>query len=54
MNTALIQLVRDAFADQATDVVLMEEEAPRIRREGTPSKAAAEATMRKVNCSQRA
>ena len=34
MNTALIQLVRDAFADQATDVFLMEEEAPRIRREG--------------------
>ena len=34
MYTALIQLIRDAFADVATDVFLLEDEAPRIRREG--------------------
>ncbi len=34
MHSALIQLIRDAFADEATDVFLVEGEAPRIRREG--------------------
>ena len=34
MNTALTQLIRDAFEDQATDVFLVESEPPRIRREG--------------------
>ncbi len=33
MNSALNQLIRDAFADSATDVFLMEEEPPRIRRD---------------------
>jgi twitching motility protein PilT len=34
MNSALTQLIRDAFAGAATDVFLLEDEAPRIRREG--------------------
>ena len=34
MNSALNQLIRDAFADSATDVFLLEEEPPRIRHEG--------------------
>jgi pilus retraction protein PilT len=34
MTSALNQLIRDAFADAATDVFLVEEEQPRIRREG--------------------
>ncbi|NQX02831.1 Flp pilus assembly complex ATPase component TadA [bacterium] len=34
MNSALNQLIRDAFADAATDVFLIEDEPPRIRREG--------------------
>jgi twitching motility protein PilT len=34
MNSALTQLIRDAFADSATDVFLSEGEPPRIRREG--------------------
>ena len=34
MDAALTQLIRDAFADAATDVFLMEDEAPRIRHEG--------------------
>lgn len=34
MNSALNQLIRDAFADAATDVFLVEDEPPRIRREG--------------------
>ncbi len=33
MHSALIQLIRDAFADEATDVFLVEGEPPRIRRE---------------------
>ncbi len=32
--SALHQLIRDAFRDQASDVFLMEDEPPRIRREG--------------------
>ena len=34
MNSALNQLIRDAFADSATDVFLLEEEPPRIRHDG--------------------
>ena len=34
MDSALHQLIRDAFADDATDVFLVENEPPRIRREG--------------------
>ncbi len=34
MNSALHQLIRDAFADAATDVFLVEDEPPRIRRDG--------------------
>ena len=34
MHSALIQLIRDAFADAATDVFIVEGEPPRIRREG--------------------
>ena len=34
MQSPLIQLVRDAFANDATDVFLIQDEAPRIRREG--------------------
>ena len=34
MHSALHQLIRDAFADSATDVFLVEDEPPRIRREG--------------------
>jgi pilus retraction protein PilT len=34
MNSALTQLIRDAFADAATDVFIVEDEPPRIRREG--------------------
>ncbi|MEO5913657.1 MAG: ATPase, T2SS/T4P/T4SS family [Luteolibacter sp.] len=34
MNSALNQLIRDAFADAATDVFLVEDEPPRIRRDG--------------------
>ena len=34
MTSALDQLIRDAFADSATDVFLVEDEPPRIRREG--------------------
>jgi pilus retraction protein PilT len=34
MYTALTQLIRDAFRDEATDVFLVEGENPRIRREG--------------------
>ena len=34
MHSALNQLIRDAFADAATDVFLIEDEPPRIRREG--------------------
>lgn len=34
MNSALNQLIRDAFADSATDVFIVEDEPPRIRREG--------------------
>ncbi len=34
MTSALNQLIRDAFADAATDVFLVEDEPPRIRREG--------------------
>ncbi len=34
MDSALHQLIRDAFADEATDVFLVENEPPRIRREG--------------------
>ena len=33
-NSALTQLIRDAFADAATDVFIVEGEAPRIRRDG--------------------
>lgn len=32
MDSALHQLIRDAFADEATDVFLVENEPPRIRR----------------------
>ena len=34
MDSALHQLIRDAFEDDATDVFLVENEPPRIRREG--------------------
>jgi twitching motility protein PilT len=34
MINALTQLIRDAFADAATDVFLVEDEPPRVRREG--------------------
>jgi pilus retraction protein PilT len=34
MHSALNQLIRDAFADAATDVFLIEDEPPRIRRNG--------------------
>jgi pilus retraction protein PilT len=34
INSALSQLIRDAFADQANDVFFVEDEVPRIRREG--------------------
>jgi twitching motility protein PilT len=34
MISALTQLIRDAFADAATDVFIIEDEAPRIRHEG--------------------
>jgi twitching motility protein PilT len=34
MTSALNQLIRDAFADAATDVFLVEDEPPRIRRDG--------------------
>ncbi len=34
MNSALNQLIRDAFAAETTDVFLIEDEAPRIRRSG--------------------
>ncbi len=34
MIDTLIQFIRDAFEDSATDVFLMEDEPPRIRREG--------------------
>lgn len=34
MTSALNQLIRDAFADSATDVFLVEDEPPRIRRDG--------------------
>lgn len=34
MDSALHQLIRDAFEDEATDVFLVENEPPRIRREG--------------------
>jgi len=34
MNSALNHLIRDAFAGSATDVFLLEDEPPRIRREG--------------------
>jgi pilus retraction protein PilT len=34
MNSALSQLIRDAFSDQTNDVFLVEDDAPRIRREG--------------------
>lgn len=34
MNSALNQLIRDAFADQANDVFLFEDEPPRVRLEG--------------------
>ena len=34
MKSALTQLIRDAFADSATDVFIVEDEPPRIRREG--------------------
>ena len=34
MHSALNQLIRDAFADSANDVFLIEDEPPRIRREG--------------------
>lgn len=34
MTAALNQLIRDAFADQATDVFLIADEPPRIRRSG--------------------
>src|SRR5687767_387760 len=34
MHAALIQLIRDAFADAATDVFIVEAEPPRIRHEG--------------------
>lgn len=34
MHPALHQLIRDAFADSATDVFLVEDEPPRIRHEG--------------------
>jgi pilus retraction protein PilT len=34
MNSALNQLIRDAFADAATDVFLVEDEPPRIRKDG--------------------
>jgi pilus retraction protein PilT len=34
MHAALIQLIRDAFADAATDVFIMEDEPPRIRHDG--------------------
>ena len=34
MTSALNQLIRDAFADSATDVFLVEDEPPRIRKEG--------------------
>lgn len=34
MVNALHQLIRDAFADAATDIFLIEDEPPRIRRDG--------------------
>ena len=34
MTSALNQLIRDAFADAATDVFLIEDEPPRIRKDG--------------------
>ncbi|MGL5019095.1 MAG: type IV pilus twitching motility protein PilT [Luteolibacter sp.] len=34
MNSALHQLIRDAFADSANDLFLVEDEPPRVRREG--------------------
>lgn len=34
MTSALNQLIREAFSDAATDVFLMEDEPPRIRRDG--------------------
>jgi pilus retraction protein PilT len=34
MTSALYQLIRDAFADAATDVFLIEDEPPRIRKDG--------------------
>ncbi|MCP5531594.1 MAG: Flp pilus assembly complex ATPase component TadA [Akkermansiaceae bacterium] len=34
MEEALVQLIRNAFENDATDVFLMEDEPPRIRREG--------------------
>lgn len=34
MHSALTQLIRDAFADAATDVFIVEDEPPRIRHEG--------------------
>ncbi len=34
MNSALHHLIRDAFAGQASDVFLQQDEAPRVRREG--------------------
>ena len=34
MNSALSQIIRDAFADETTDVFLIEDEPPRIRRDG--------------------
>ena len=34
MNSALNQLIRDAFAEETTDVFLIEDEPPRIRRDG--------------------
>ena len=34
MSSVLTQLIRDAFADSATDLFLVEDEPPRIRREG--------------------
>lgn len=34
MNSALNQLIRDAFSDAATDVFLIEDEPPRIRKNG--------------------
>ena len=34
MNQALSQLIRDAFSDQVNDVFLVEDDVPRVRREG--------------------